>query len=158
MRADYVRRVWWNRDWQTKRAFLLYTFTCSTLMCVICLFFFMLLFFFLKVFVKIIVLTMFYSSSLMGEGAGVSRGVAANPWLVNETEETRGLTFGEIKEQQQRIIEGNQTLLSTWNIWLDLCSPFLPSRCNLSNIATIFGYLQKYKGQHSTSVTMNCCH
>lgn len=43
----------------------------------------------------------------MADGAGVSQGVAVNPWLVNETEETRGLTFGEIKEQQQRIIEGN---------------------------------------------------
>lgn len=32
----------------------------------------------------------------------------ANPWLVDESEETRGLTFGEIKAQQQRIIEGNQ--------------------------------------------------
>lgn len=49
----------------------------------------------------------FHRSSLMADGAGVSRGVAVNPWLVNETEETRGLTFGEIKEQQQRIIEGN---------------------------------------------------
>lgn len=43
-------------------------------------------------------------STLMAEG-GASQGVAANPWLVNETEETRGLTFGEIKQQQQRIIE-----------------------------------------------------
>ncbi|XP_041789540.1 syntaxin-8 [Chelmon rostratus] len=42
--------------------------------------------------------------TLMAEG-GASQGVAANPWLVNETEETRGLTFGEIKQQQQRIIE-----------------------------------------------------
>ncbi|XP_068583028.1 syntaxin-8 [Cebidichthys violaceus] len=42
-------------------------------------------------------------STLMG--AGTSGGVAANPWLVNESEETRGLSFGEIKQQQQRIIE-----------------------------------------------------
>lgn len=41
-------------------------------------------------------------SSLMAGGTG---GAAANPWLINETEETRGLTFGEIKQQQQRIIE-----------------------------------------------------
>ncbi|KAM6942021.1 syntaxin-8 isoform 2-T2 [Lycodopsis pacificus] len=42
-------------------------------------------------------------STLMGtSGGGVA---AANPWLVNESEETRGLTFGEIKQQQQRIIE-----------------------------------------------------
>lgn len=46
-------------------------------------------------------------SALIAEGAGASRGVAANPWLINETEETKGLSFGDIKEQQQRIIEGN---------------------------------------------------
>lgn len=44
-------------------------------------------------------------STLMAPGAGTSGGVAANPWLVNESEETQGLTFGEIKQQQQRIIE-----------------------------------------------------
>ncbi|KAI3353073.1 hypothetical protein L3Q82_019638, partial [Scortum barcoo] len=44
-------------------------------------------------------------STLMAAGSGASRGIAANPWLINETEETRGLTFGEIKQQQQRIIE-----------------------------------------------------
>ncbi|XP_076871505.1 syntaxin-8 [Brachyhypopomus gauderio] len=42
-------------------------------------------------------------SALMTGGVGA--GPAVNPWLVNESEETRGLTFGEIKEQQQRIIE-----------------------------------------------------
>lgn len=45
----------------------------------------------------------------MAEGAGASRGVVANPWLINEPEETKGLSFGEIKQQQQRIIEGNYT-------------------------------------------------
>lgn len=50
---------------------------------------------------------MFHRSLLMAEGAGGSRGVATNPWLVNETEETKGLTFVEIKDQQQQIIEGN---------------------------------------------------
>uniref|UniRef100_A0A4W4H5H6 Syntaxin-8 n=1 Tax=Electrophorus electricus TaxID=8005 RepID=A0A4W4H5H6_ELEEL len=46
-------------------------------------------------------------STLMtgGPGRGAGPGVAANPWLLNEPEETRGLTFGEIKEQQQRIIQ-----------------------------------------------------
>ncbi|KAM3624524.1 uncharacterized protein V6R79_024584 [Siganus canaliculatus] len=44
-------------------------------------------------------------SALMAQGAGASRGAATNPWLVDETDETRGLTFGEIKQQQQRIIE-----------------------------------------------------
>ncbi|XP_029284331.1 syntaxin-8 isoform X2 [Cottoperca gobio] len=44
-------------------------------------------------------------STLMGTGAGSSGGVTANPWLINETEETKGLNFGEIKQQQQRVIE-----------------------------------------------------
>ncbi|ROI15690.1 Syntaxin-8, partial [Anabarilius grahami] len=42
-------------------------------------------------------------SSLMTGGYG--SGPAVNPWLVNEPEETRGLGFGEIKQQQQQIIE-----------------------------------------------------
>ncbi|KAF3687517.1 Syntaxin-8 [Channa argus] len=45
------------------------------------------------------------SRQLMAGGAGASGGVTANPWLVDESDETRGLTFGEIKQQQQRIIE-----------------------------------------------------
>lgn len=45
----------------------------------------------------------------MGAGAGTSGGVVANPWLINESEETSGLTFGEIKQQQRRVIEGNYT-------------------------------------------------
>ena len=56
----------------------------------------------------------FHRSTLMAQGAGASQGVAANPWLVNETEETRGLDFGEIKQQQQRIIEGHYTWLNKW--------------------------------------------
>ncbi|KAF1395062.1 hypothetical protein PFLUV_G00007650 [Perca fluviatilis] len=44
-------------------------------------------------------------STLMGAEAGTSGGVVANPWLINESEETSGLTFGEIKQQQQRVIE-----------------------------------------------------
>ncbi|KAI4832912.1 hypothetical protein KUCAC02_015852, partial [Chaenocephalus aceratus] len=44
-------------------------------------------------------------STLMGMGSGTSGGGAANPWLINESEDTRGLTFGEIKQQQQRVIE-----------------------------------------------------
>ncbi|XP_060774542.1 syntaxin-8 [Neoarius graeffei] len=42
-------------------------------------------------------------STLLTGGFGAEP--ARNPWLVNESEETRGLTFGEIKEQQQRIIQ-----------------------------------------------------
>lgn len=57
---------------------------------------------------------MIHRSTLMGDGAGISQGVVTNPWLVNETEETRGLTFGEIKEQQQQIIDGNEKLLTQW--------------------------------------------
>ncbi|XP_028830200.1 syntaxin-8 isoform X3 [Denticeps clupeoides] len=42
-------------------------------------------------------------SSLMPAGGGAS-GATANPWLIDESE-TCGLTFGEIKQQQQHIIE-----------------------------------------------------
>ncbi|KAG7491587.1 hypothetical protein MATL_G00005640 [Megalops atlanticus] len=42
-------------------------------------------------------------SSLMTGGVG--QGGLANPWLIDEPEETRGLGFAEIKQQQQRIIE-----------------------------------------------------
>ncbi|XP_015735413.1 syntaxin-8 isoform X1 [Coturnix japonica] len=41
-------------------------------------------------------------SSLMA--GGVKRGVT-NPWLLEESEETRGLGFDEIRQQQRRIIE-----------------------------------------------------
>ncbi|XP_017283214.1 syntaxin-8 [Kryptolebias marmoratus] len=44
-------------------------------------------------------------STLMGGGAAGSGGGVANPWLINESEETRGMNFGDIKQQQQRIIE-----------------------------------------------------
>ncbi|XP_028307286.1 syntaxin-8 [Gouania willdenowi] len=44
-------------------------------------------------------------STLLAGGAAASGGPAANPWLINEPEETKSLTFGEIKQQQQRIIE-----------------------------------------------------
>ncbi|WP_411024313.1 hypothetical protein, partial [Salmonella sp. s58953] len=42
-------------------------------------------------------------SALLTGGFGAEP--AQNPWLVNESEETRGLTFREIKEQQQCIIQ-----------------------------------------------------
>ncbi|KAK6300531.1 LOW QUALITY PROTEIN: syntaxin-8 [Coregonus clupeaformis] len=45
------------------------------------------------------------SRSTLMTGAGGEGGAAANPWLVNEPEETRGLGFSQIKQQQQRIIE-----------------------------------------------------
>ncbi|KAJ8378507.1 hypothetical protein AAFF_G00238900 [Aldrovandia affinis] len=41
--------------------------------------------------------------TLMTGAAG--QGAPANPWLIDEPEETRGLGFGEIKQQQKRIIE-----------------------------------------------------
>ncbi|KAG7274563.1 hypothetical protein CRUP_018955, partial [Coryphaenoides rupestris] len=47
-------------------------------------------------------------STLMSGSAGGSGGSgrgAVNPWLATESEETRGLSFGEIKQQQQSIIE-----------------------------------------------------
>ncbi|XP_064890480.1 syntaxin-8 isoform X3 [Columba livia] len=42
-------------------------------------------------------------SSLMTGGA--KRGVT-NPWLLEESEETRGLGFDDLRQQQRRIIEG----------------------------------------------------
>ncbi|KAA0713125.1 Syntaxin-8 [Triplophysa tibetana] len=36
---------------------------------------------------------------------GNRAGATVNPWVVNETEETRGLSFGEIRQQQQQIVE-----------------------------------------------------
>uniref|UniRef100_A0A674E810 Syntaxin-8 n=1 Tax=Salmo trutta TaxID=8032 RepID=A0A674E810_SALTR len=45
------------------------------------------------------------STLMAGTGAGGEGGAAANPWLVNEPEETRGLGFSAIKQQQQHIIE-----------------------------------------------------
>uniref|UniRef100_A0A669PXP4 Syntaxin-8 n=1 Tax=Phasianus colchicus TaxID=9054 RepID=A0A669PXP4_PHACC len=43
-----------------------------------------------------------FRSSLMA--GGVKRGVT-NPWLLEESEETRGLGFDDIRQQQRRIIE-----------------------------------------------------
>lgn len=54
-----------------------------------------------------IVMIICHRSTLMAGGAGASGGTSANPWLINESDETKGLTFGEIKQQQQRVIEGN---------------------------------------------------
>ncbi|CAG5947628.1 unnamed protein product [Menidia menidia] len=44
-------------------------------------------------------------STLMAGGAAASGNTSTNPWLINESEETKGMNFGEIKQQQQRIIE-----------------------------------------------------
>ncbi|NXO89398.1 STX8 protein, partial [Certhia brachydactyla] len=41
-------------------------------------------------------------SSLMAGGA---KGGQTNPWLLEESEETRGLGFDELRQQQRRIIE-----------------------------------------------------
>ncbi|CAL8274638.1 unnamed protein product [Gadus morhua 'NCC'] len=40
-----------------------------------------------------------------GGAGGGGGGGAVNPWLVNESEETRGLSFREIKQQQHSIME-----------------------------------------------------
>lgn len=55
---------------------------------------------------KVVDFILIHRSALIAEGAEASRSVSANPWLINETEETKGLSFGDIKQQQQRIIEG----------------------------------------------------
>ncbi|MED6260446.1 hypothetical protein ATANTOWER_018505 [Ataeniobius toweri] len=44
-------------------------------------------------------------STLMGGGGAAGGGSTTNPWLIEESEETKGLSFGEIKQQQQRIID-----------------------------------------------------
>lgn len=49
-------------------------------------------------------------STLMSGGAAAG---TPNPWLIEESEETKGLSFGEIKQQQQRIIEGNFHFMDT---------------------------------------------
>lgn len=49
-----------------------------------------------------------FRSSLMA--GGVKRGVT-NPWLLEESEETRGLGFDDIRQQQRRIIEGRRVCL-----------------------------------------------
>lgn len=54
-------------------------------------------------FMKIVLIFFKIRSSLMA--GGVRQGVI-NPWLVEEPEETRGLGFHEIQQQQRRIIEG----------------------------------------------------
>lgn len=41
---------------------------------------------------------------------GVKRGVT-NPWLLEEAEETRGLGFDDLRQQQRRIIEGTRVFL-----------------------------------------------
>lgn len=52
---------------------------------------------------------------------GVKRGTT-NPWLVEEPEETRGLGFADIQQQQRRIIEG-EAFFSFWSF------QFSPSGC-----------------------------
>lgn len=42
--------------------------------------------------------------------AGGVRREITNPWLVEEPEETKGLDFHDIRQQQQRIIEGKSFL------------------------------------------------
>lgn len=44
---------------------------------------------------------------------GAKRGVP-NPWLLEEPEETRGLGFDEIRQQQQKIIQGTENTRGIW--------------------------------------------
>ncbi|KAM6345221.1 syntaxin-8 isoform 2-T2 [Alca torda] len=57
-------------------------------------------------------------SSLMT--GGVKRGVT-NPWLLEESEETRGLGFGDLRQQQRRIIEVEISLIALSVVALLLC-------------------------------------
>ncbi len=52
--------------------------------------------------------------------SGNGSGPAVNPWLVNESEETRGLGFGEIKHQQQQIIEGISQMSRSFGLITDV--------------------------------------
>ncbi|KAK1798955.1 hypothetical protein P4O66_007232, partial [Electrophorus voltai] len=84
-------------------------------------------------------------STLMtgGPGRGAGPGVAANPWLLNEPEETRGLTFGEIKEQQQRIIQGKMGRETPPTVLHPLLHP---QDAGLDALAAVIGQ-QKRMGQ-----------
>lgn len=46
---------------------------------------------------------------------GAKRGIT-NPWLLEESEETRGLGFDELRQQQRRIIEGTRAFLVVLSI------------------------------------------
>lgn len=61
-----------------------------------------------------------HRSTLIAGGGGAGQG-ASNPWLVNESEETQGLSFGEIKDQQQRIIEGHLMIAFPQPFWRGRC-------------------------------------
>lgn len=54
-----------------------------------------------------------FRSSLMAGGA--KRGIT-NPWLLEESEETRGLGFDELRQQQRRIIEGTRVFVVVLSI------------------------------------------
>lgn len=54
-----------------------------------------------------------FRSSLM---AGGPRKGITNPWLLEESEETRGLGFDELRQQQRRIIEGTGAFLVVLSI------------------------------------------
>lgn len=86
-----------------------------------------------KLFAEII-----FRSSLMT--GGVKRGVT-NPWLLEESEETRGLGFDDLRQQQRRIIEGTRVFLLYISIartlrgtliesqYSNLCWSFIIWRC-----------------------------
>lgn len=46
---------------------------------------------------------------------GAKRGIT-NPWLLEESEETRGLGFDELRQQQRRIIEGTRVFVVVLSI------------------------------------------
>lgn len=62
----------------------------------------------------------FFRSSLMAGGG--KRGIS-NPWLLEESEETRGLGFDELRQQQRRIIEGTKAFLVFF--WASLRGAFI---------------------------------
>lgn len=106
-----------------------------------------------------------FRSSLMA--GGVKRGVT-NPWLLEESEETRGLGFDELRQQQRRIIEGTGAFLvvlsvaGTWEEplfepqYTNLCWSFIIYRWQTQQLqaagAFCFLYLQE---QHCACNVLN---
>lgn len=72
---------------------------------------------------------------------GVKRGVT-NPWLLEESEETRGLGFGDLRQQQRRIIEGTRVFLVFMSIARTLEEPLLQRQYNNSAEVLLSGSCQ----------------
>lgn len=81
---------------------------------------------------------------------GIKRGVT-NPWLLEEPEETRGLGFHDIRQQQRRIIEGKRVLLYVMSITKTLWEPLLENPCNNWHWSSIIWSCQTWYFQVAVS-------